>query len=99
GTTGVGKSSAVVLMLSEILRVRPDLRIFVLDAHNEYAKPFADKALVLNPRPAAAVLVVQFRGDGGRHFRRPSRLGRRDCHSCGGDSARQSELQLIPRAA
>src|SRR5262245_15865561 len=50
GTTGVGKSSAVVLMLSEILRIRPDLRIFILDAHNEYAKPFADKALVLNPR-------------------------------------------------
>jgi DNA helicase HerA-like ATPase len=50
GTTGVGKSSAVVLMLQEILKARPDLRIFVLDAHNEYARPFGDKALVLNPR-------------------------------------------------
>jgi len=50
GTTGVGKSSAVVLMLQEILRARPDLRIFVLDAHNEYGRPFGDKALVLNPR-------------------------------------------------
>src|SRR4029078_1302357 len=29
---------------------QPHLRIFVLDAHNEYGKPFADKALVLNPR-------------------------------------------------
>jgi DNA helicase HerA-like ATPase len=50
GTTGVGKSSAVVLMLHEILRARPDLRIFVLDAHNEYGRPFGDRALVINPR-------------------------------------------------
>jgi len=50
GTTGVGKSSCVVLMLQEMLRARPDLRIFVLDAHNEYGRPFADQALVLNPR-------------------------------------------------
>src|SRR5262245_13398705 len=50
GTTGVGKSSAVVLMLQEILRARRDLRIFVLDAHNEYGKIFGERALVLNPR-------------------------------------------------
>jgi DNA helicase HerA-like ATPase len=50
GTTGVGKSSAVVLLLQQIVRTQPHLRIFVLDAHNEYGKPFADKALVLNPR-------------------------------------------------
>jgi uncharacterized protein len=50
GTTGVGKSSAIVLLLHEIVRVRPNLRMFVLDAHNEYGRPFADKALVLNPR-------------------------------------------------
>ena len=50
GTTGVGKSSAVVLLLHEIMRTQPNLRIFVLDAHNEYGRPFADKALVLNPR-------------------------------------------------
>jgi uncharacterized protein len=50
GTTGVGKSSCVVLMLQEMLRARPDLRIFVLDAHNEYGRPFADQALTLNPR-------------------------------------------------
>ncbi len=50
GTTGVGKSSAVVLLLQEILRARPDVRVFVLDAHNEYGRAFAEKALVLNPR-------------------------------------------------
>jgi DNA helicase HerA-like ATPase len=50
GTTGVGKSSAVVLMLQEILRTRGDLRVFVLDAHNEYGRLFGEQALVLNPR-------------------------------------------------
>jgi DNA helicase HerA-like ATPase len=50
GTTGVGKSSCVVLMLQEIMRARPDLRIFVLDPHNEYGRPFAEQAVVLNPR-------------------------------------------------
>jgi DNA helicase HerA-like ATPase len=50
GTTGVGKSSGVVLMLQEMMKARPDLRIFVLDAHNEYARPFGEQALVLNPR-------------------------------------------------
>jgi hypothetical protein len=50
GTTGVGKSSAVVLMLSEIIRARPNLRILILDAHNEYGRPFGEQAFVLNPR-------------------------------------------------
>lgn len=49
GTTGVGKSSAVVLLLQEIIRARPNVRILVLDAHNEYGRPFADRAVVLNP--------------------------------------------------
>jgi DNA helicase HerA-like ATPase len=50
GTTGVGKSSAVVLMLQEFVRARPNLRILILDAHNEYGRPFGDQAFVLNPR-------------------------------------------------
>src|SRR3954463_9918825 len=50
GTTGVGKSSGVVLMLQQILEARPNLRLFLLDGHNEYARCFGDKALVLNPR-------------------------------------------------
>jgi hypothetical protein len=49
GSTGVGKSSGVALLLQQVLRVRPDLRIFLLDAHNEYAHCFGDSALVLNP--------------------------------------------------
>jgi uncharacterized protein len=50
GSTGVGKSSGVSLLLNEILRVRPHLRVFLLDVHNEYGRCFGDKALVLNPR-------------------------------------------------
>jgi len=50
GTTGVGKSSGVALLLREILEAKPNLRLFLLDGHNEYARCFGDKALVLNPR-------------------------------------------------
>src|SRR5215217_3225598 len=50
GTTGVGKSSGVALILQQILEARPNLRLFLLDGHNEYARCFGDKALVLNPR-------------------------------------------------
>ncbi|WP_022722132.1 ATP-binding protein [Rhodopseudomonas sp. B29] len=50
GSTGVGKSTGVSLLLNEILKSRPSLRIFLLDVHNEYGRCFGDKALVLNPR-------------------------------------------------
>ncbi len=50
GSTGVGKSSGVSLLLNEVLRVRPNLRVFLLDVHNEYGRCFGDKSLVLNPR-------------------------------------------------
>ncbi|MBC7580255.1 MAG: DUF87 domain-containing protein [Tardiphaga sp.] len=50
GSTGVGKSSGVSLLLNEILTVRPHLRIFLLDVHNEYGRCFGSRAMVLNPR-------------------------------------------------
>jgi uncharacterized protein len=50
GTTGVGKSSGVALILQQILEARPELRIFLLDGHNEYGRCFGDRAQVLNPR-------------------------------------------------
>jgi len=50
GATGVGKSSGVSLILHELLRARPDLRIFMLDAHNEYGHCFGERAQVLSPR-------------------------------------------------
>jgi DNA helicase HerA-like ATPase len=49
GTTGVGKSSGLVTILQEVLKVRPNVRMFVLDAHNEYDRCFGEKAQVLNP--------------------------------------------------
>jgi DNA helicase HerA-like ATPase len=49
GSTGVGKSSGLASLLRQILAARPDLRIFLLDGHNEYANCFGDSALVINP--------------------------------------------------
>src|SRR5438034_8718446 len=50
GSTGVGKSTSVSLLLNEILKARPNLRVFLLDVHNQYGRCFGDRALVLNPR-------------------------------------------------
>ena len=50
GATGVGKSSGVAIILQKILDSRPNLRIFLVDPHNEYSRCFGDKANVLNPR-------------------------------------------------
>ena len=49
GTTGVGKSSGVAVILQQIIGTRPNLRIFLVDPHNEFAGCFGDKALVLSP--------------------------------------------------
>src|ERR1700743_1525810 len=50
GSTGVGKSTGVSLLLNDILKSRPNLRIFLLDVHNEYGRCFGDPSLVLSPR-------------------------------------------------
>jgi DNA helicase HerA-like ATPase len=50
GATGVGKSSGVAIILNKILETRPNLRIFLVDPHNEYGRCFGAKANVLNPR-------------------------------------------------
>ena len=50
GATGVGKSSGVAIILQKILDIRPNLRIFLVDPHNEYSRCFGDKAQVLTPR-------------------------------------------------
>ncbi len=49
GTTGVGKSSAISLLLQQILQAKPDLRVLLLDVHNEYGRCFGERAQVLNP--------------------------------------------------
>src|SRR5260370_17731859 len=50
GSTGVGKSTSVSLLLNEILKPRPNLRVFLLDVHNEYGRCFGAPAPVLHPR-------------------------------------------------
>ena len=50
GATGVGKSSGVAVILNKILETRPNLRIFLVDPHNEYGHCFGPRAQVLTPR-------------------------------------------------
>ena len=49
GTTGVGKSSGVALILQRIAEAQPDVRTFLIDPHNEYGRCFGERAEVLNP--------------------------------------------------
>jgi DNA helicase HerA-like ATPase len=49
GSTGAGKSSGVALILREIMAARSDLRILLIDPHNEYGACFEDKAHVVRP--------------------------------------------------
>lgn len=47
GSTGVGKSSGVAVILGEVLKARPDVRILLLDVHNEYGRSFGDAGRVI----------------------------------------------------
>ncbi len=47
GTTGVGKSSAVALLLRRAITVKPKLRVLILDPHNEYSHAFPDKSVTI----------------------------------------------------
>jgi uncharacterized protein len=48
GTTGVGKSSAVSILVRKAVEVKPNLRVIVLDPHNEYAMAFRDNSITLD---------------------------------------------------
>ena len=50
GTTGVGKSSGVAVILDQVMRSQQAVRIFLLDVHNEYAACFEEHASVISPR-------------------------------------------------
>jgi DNA helicase HerA-like ATPase len=50
GTTGVGKSTAVALLLRKVVEARPDVRILILDPHNEFSVAFPDLAITINDR-------------------------------------------------
>ncbi len=48
GTTGSGKSCAVILMLTAILADHPNAHIVVIDPHNEYSTAFGELAELIN---------------------------------------------------
>ena len=43
GSTGTGKSTSVSLLLREVVKSDPDLRVLILDPHNEYAGAFPNQ--------------------------------------------------------
>lgn len=48
GTSGVGKSTAVSLLLRKAIAARPDLRVLILDPHNEFSTAFPDHSVRIN---------------------------------------------------
>lgn len=48
GTTGVGKTTAVTLLLHKALKADPSLRVLILDPHNEFAAAFPEKSVVID---------------------------------------------------
>jgi hypothetical protein len=48
GSTGVGKTTAVSMLLKRCLREAPNLRVLIVDPHNEYASHFPDDSVVLH---------------------------------------------------
>lgn len=48
GTTGVGKSTSVTLILRKVIKARPDIRILMLDPHNEFASAFPNDSVVVD---------------------------------------------------
>ena len=48
GSTGVGKSTAVSMLLKQCIRNKPNLRVLIVDPHNEYAPHFRNQAVLLD---------------------------------------------------
>ena len=44
GSTGVGKSSGLAVILRQVIRTWQELRVLILDHHNEYGSVFGDQA-------------------------------------------------------
>ncbi len=47
GSTGVGKSSGLTVIINGLVKARPDIRVLVLDVHNEYGRSFGRDASVI----------------------------------------------------
>ncbi|MBY5442570.1 ATP-binding protein [Rhizobium leguminosarum] len=48
GSTGVGKSTAVSLLLHKAIAADPKLRVLILDPHNEFAAAFPEHAVTID---------------------------------------------------
>lgn len=48
GATGVGKTTAVTLLLHKALKADPSLRVLILDPHNEFAAAFPNESVVID---------------------------------------------------
>ena len=48
GSTGVGKTTAVSMLLRKCLGQRENLRVLIIDPHNEYKNHFNDNSIVLD---------------------------------------------------
>ncbi len=48
GSTGTGKSTSVALLLRKIVESRPNLRVLILDPHNEYASAFPGQSVTIS---------------------------------------------------
>ncbi|MBL4600297.1 MAG: DUF87 domain-containing protein [Rhizobiaceae bacterium] len=48
GSTGVGKSTSVTLLLRKIVEKRPDIRVLLLDPHNEFSTAFPDHSITVD---------------------------------------------------
>jgi len=48
GSTGVGKSTAVSLLLHKAIATDPKLRVLILDPHNEFAAAFPNDSVVID---------------------------------------------------
>lgn len=49
GSTGVGKSSGTAVILNELIRAKPDVRVLLLDVHNEYSASFGRRTTIVDP--------------------------------------------------
>ena len=73
GSTGVGKTTAVSLLLRKSVAMRPKLRVIIFDPHNEYAAHFSGLAQIIDfGHPRAAVLDVSLRRTRRCRFQWPS---------------------------
>jgi hypothetical protein len=48
GSTGVGKTTAVAILLQKSIEVRKNLRVLIMDPHNEYKEHFHDNSIVFD---------------------------------------------------